>query len=230
MNKPTMEGKKYTTNVVENVWNVYPIYDWKTEDIWTYHGKTGKSHNKLYDRMHQSGMTLHQMRICEPFGDESRKGLWLYQVVEPSIWARLVLRVNGANTGKIYSNERGNVLGNHKITLPIGHTWKSFALSLLKSTPPKTAEHYKNKIAVYINWWKKRGYPEGIPDEADLKIENAGKAPSWRRVCKTLLRNDYWCKYLGFSPTKTSAYQKYTDLMARRREKWQIFSLNGSHT
>jgi predicted phosphoadenosine phosphosulfate sulfurtransferase len=96
--KPMYDGKPWTTNVVENVWNVYPIYDWQTEDIWTYHGKTGKDYNKLYDRMYQAGMTVHQMRICEPFGDESRKGLWLYSVIEPSIWARLVLRVNGANT------------------------------------------------------------------------------------------------------------------------------------
>ena len=221
--KPTYEGKMFTTNVVENVWNVYPIYDWKVEDIWTFHAKTGKSHNKLYDRMHQAGMKLSQMRICEPMGDESRKGLWLYQVVEPSLWAKLVLRVNGANTGKMYSNERGNVMGNHTITLPSGHTWESFAKSLLSSTPPKTAQHYKNKIAVYIKWWTARGYADGIPDEADLKIENAGKAPSWRRVCKTLLRNDYWCKYLGFSPTKTSAYAKYEDLMKRRRLAWGIF-------
>lgn len=222
--KPMYDGKPYTTNVVENVWNVYPIYDWNTEDIWTYHGKTGKSHNALYDRMHQAGMSIHQMRICEPMGDESRKGLWLYQVVEPAIWARLVLRINGANTGKMYSNERGNVMGNHHITLPQGHTWESFAVSLLQSCPPKTAEHYKNKIAVYINWWRSHGYPESIPDEAPIKIENAGKAPSWRRVCKTLLRNDYWCKYMGFSPTKTSAYKRYEDLMKRRREKWGIFS------
>lgn len=45
--KPTYQGKQFTTNVVENVWNVYPIYDWNTEDIWTYHAKTGKSYNKL---------------------------------------------------------------------------------------------------------------------------------------------------------------------------------------
>ena len=222
--KPMYDGKHYTTNVVENVWNVYPIYDWVTEDIWTYHGKTGKYYNKLYDRMHQAGMTLHQMRICEPFGDESRKGLWLYQVVEPSVWARLVMRVNGANTGKMYSNVRGNVMGNHTITLPEGHTWESFAASILSSLPPKTAEHYKNKIAVYVNWWRKHGYQDLIPDESPIKLENAGKAPSWRRVCKTLLRNDYWCKYMGFSPTKTSAYSKYEDLMKRRRQAWGIYA------
>jgi len=224
VDKATYKGRMYTTNVVEELWNVYPIYDWKTEDIWRFHAKTGKSHNVLYDRMYQAGMTINQMRICEPFGDESRKGLWLYQVVEPSTWAKLVLRANGANTGRMYSNERGNVMGNHTITLPEGHTWQSFAMSLLKSTPPKTAQHYKNKIAVYLKWWMSRGYSDGIPDEADLKLENNQKAPSWRRICKTLLRNDYWCKYMGFSPTKTSAYAKYTDLMARRRAKWGLFS------
>ncbi|WP_439650624.1 DUF3440 domain-containing protein, partial [Morganella morganii] len=28
--------------------------------------------------------------------------------------------------------------------------------------------------------------------------------PSWRRVCKVLLNNDYWCRQLSFSPTKSS--------------------------
>jgi predicted phosphoadenosine phosphosulfate sulfurtransferase len=222
--KPTFQGKMFTTNVVESVWNVYPIYDMVTEDIWTYYGKFNKSYNKLYDKMYQAGMTINQMRICEPFGDESRKGLWLYQIIEPLTWSKLVLRANGANSGKMYANTKGNISGNHTITLPKGHTWESFAKSLLASTPNKTAQHYKNKIAVYIKWWKARGYSNGIPDESDLKIENAGKAPSWRRVCKTLLKNDYWCKYLGFSPTKTSAYQKYTDLMIKRRIEWKIFN------
>jgi predicted phosphoadenosine phosphosulfate sulfurtransferase len=49
-----------------------------------------------------------------------------------------------------------------------------------------------------------------------------GKAPSWRKVAKSILRNDYWCRWLGFSPTKTTAYQRYTELMRRRRKEWQI--------
>jgi predicted phosphoadenosine phosphosulfate sulfurtransferase len=230
--KPTYEGRMFTTNVVDEVWNVYPVYDWVTEDIWTYHGKTGKSYNRLYDFMHQAGMTLHQMRICEPFGEESRKGMWLYQVIEPATWARLVLRANGANTGKLYANVRGSMMGNHTIQLPAGHTWKSFALSILDSTPPRTREHYKNKIAYYIQWYKVRGYPDGLPDgeEVPIKLENARKVPSWRRVCKTLLKNDYWCKYLDFSPTKTHAYARYEALMKRRREAWGIFSEGASQS
>lgn len=87
--------------------------------------------------------------------------------------------------------------------------------------PPRTAEHYKNKLAVYLKWWSKRGYEEGIPDLADKKLESSGRVPTWRKIVKTFLRNDYWCKGLGFSPTKTAAYQKYCDLMKRRRAEWQ---------
>ncbi len=37
--KTKKDNKGYTTKVTENVFNVYPIYDWRTQDIWTYHGK-----------------------------------------------------------------------------------------------------------------------------------------------------------------------------------------------
>lgn len=223
-NKETFDNKKFTTSVVNGLWNVYPIYDWDTKDIWVYTGKYKKSYNKLYDRMYQAGLTIHQMRICEPFGDEARKGLWLYQVIEPQMWAKVCLRVAGANTGALYCNEKGSVLGNHYISLPDGHTYESFANHLLNTMPTKTASHYRNKLTVYIKWWMDRGYPDGIPDTADKQLESNGKAPSWRRVCKTLLRNDYWCRGLGFSPTKSNAYKKYCELMKRRREKWGIYN------
>ncbi len=221
--KPMFGEKHYTTNVCDDVWNVYPIYDWNTDDIWIYHAKTGHAHNPLYDCMHQAGLTIHQMRICEPFGDTQRQSLWLYQVIEPTMWAKLIYRVAGANMGALYGNERGNVLGNGEISLPPGHTWESFCKFLLRTLPPKTAQHYKNKIAVYLHWWRTRGYPTEIPQEAERTLETQGKVPSWRKISKTILRGDYWCRWLGFSPTKTAAYSKYMDLMKRRRKNWQIF-------
>ena len=90
--------------------------------------------------------------------------------------------------------------------------------------PPVTANHYKNKLAVYLHWWSKRGYEDGIPDFADKSIEASGRVPSWRKICKTFLRNDYWCRGLGFSPTKTQAYQRYNELMKKRRKEWGIFN------
>jgi predicted phosphoadenosine phosphosulfate sulfurtransferase len=90
----------------------------------------------------------------------------------------------------------------------------------LESLPPKTKEHYENKILLFCRWWEERGYPDGIPDEAELNLEMKRDVPSWRRVCKTLLRNDYWCKGLGFTQHKSAAYEKYLDLMRRRKKEW----------
>jgi predicted phosphoadenosine phosphosulfate sulfurtransferase len=216
--------KKYTTNSIDNIWNVYPIYDWTVDDIWIYYSKFKLPYNNIYDRMHMAGLKLSQMRIDEPFGDEARKNLWLYHIIEPKTWSKIVSRMNGVNSGALYSQDKGNVLGNIKISLPKDHTWESFSNHLLNTMPPKTSNHYKNKIAVYIKFYKDRGYENGIPDQADYKLEQMGKVPAWRQIAKTLLRNDYWCRNLGFGITKSSAYNKYLELMRKRRTQWNIFN------
>ncbi len=221
--KETRDGKRWTSKVTENSYNIYPIYDWRTEDLWHYHAlHPDKPYNELYDMMHKAGLTIHQMRICQPYGDDQRRGLWLFHLIEPETWARVVARVNGANGGATYVQEWGNINGYRKITKPPGHTWRSFADMLVASMPPQIREHYANKIITFTKWWKVRGYPAGIPDEAAAEMEAARKAPSWRRVCKSLLRNDYWGKGMGFSQHKSEAYKKYLDLMKRRRAEWNV--------
>jgi predicted phosphoadenosine phosphosulfate sulfurtransferase len=149
--------------------------------------------------------------------------LWLFHLIEPETWARVVARVNGANGGALYVQEWGNVNGYRKITKPVGHTWESFAELLVNSMPPKTEEQFRNKILLHTKWWAERGYPNGIPDEADAKLEAQRLVPSWRRIAKSLLRNDYYCKGLGFSqPKSTASFQAYQALMKRRREKWSV--------
>lgn len=217
--KITFNSKQWTTKVTDNVYNVYPIYDWKTEDIWTYHGKNPhKRHNHLYDLMQKSGLSIHLQRICQPYGDDQRRGLYLFHLIEPETWAKVVARVEGANSGAMYVQDTGNINGYGKITKPMHHTWKSFAELILNTLPQVTSEHYKNKIYTFIKWWEERGYQEGLPDEAPSILESERIAPSWRRICKSLLRNDYWCKGLGFTQHKTEAYNKYLKLKKEQRE------------
>lgn len=201
--------------------NAYPIYDWRTEDIWRYHAKTAVPYNPLYDRMHAAGLSIHQMRICQPYGDDQRKGLWLYHVIEPETWPRVVARVGGANSGALYARERGSINGMHGVSLPDGHTWQSYARLLLDSLPRPTAEHYRTKISVFIKWYQDRGYDE-IPDVLDRQVEAKRGGPSWRRICKTILRNDWWCKGLGFAQHRSGAYAKYMERMKEKRAQWAI--------
>ena len=221
--KQTLDSRRWTSRVTENCYNVYPIYDWRSSDIWKYHAAfPEKPYNRLYDLMHRAGVPMGYMRICQPYGDDQRRGLWLFHLVEPQTWAKVVARVNGANGGALYMQEWGNISGYRKITKPPGHTWKSFSELLVNSMPPSTKRHYQNKIILYQRWHAIRGYPNGIPDEAPYELEAARKAPSWRRICKTLLRNDWWCKGLGFSQQKSTGYKNYLDLMERRKSEWNV--------
>jgi predicted phosphoadenosine phosphosulfate sulfurtransferase len=217
--KGTHKKYQWTTRCAPNSYNAYPLYDWAVEDVWTYFGTSKKPYNPIYDRMHRAGLTLSQMRICEPYGDEQRRGLWLYHVLEPETWGKVVARVAGANSASLYAGESGNILGNRTISKPPHHTWESFAKLLLDTMPPETAEHYRDKFSVWRRWYEVRG--QEIADELPNDI-GAEDLPSWRRLCKVLLRNDYWCKTLCFSPTKADGRTRYHALMKRRRDQWGI--------
>jgi predicted phosphoadenosine phosphosulfate sulfurtransferase len=213
----TFDGHRWTTKIVADTYNIYPIYDWRTEDIWRYHAKhPDKPHNRIYDKMHMAGVPLAHQRLCQPFGDDQRRGLWLYHILESDTWYKLINRVNGANSGALYVGESGNIAGYDKITKPEGHTWRSFCNLLLQTMPQKTREHYMVRFKKFIAGWSRRGYAT-IPDEVAPELEAKCWAPSWRRMCKVLLRNDYWCKGLGMTQPRSEAFQRYKQLKRERR-------------
>lgn len=217
--KQRLNSHSWTTWVGSGTYNAYPIYDWHTKDIWTYTSRTGLPMNPIYDLMHQAGVPLGHQRICQPYGDDQRRGLWLFHLLEPQTWGKVVKRVVGANSGALYSQETGNINGVGKVTKPDHLTWEQYAKLLLATMPPKTKEHFENKIAVFLKWYQDRGYPHGIPDEGQA---NDREIPSWTRIVKALLRNDYWCKGLSFSQHKSGAYEKYQKVMKARRARWNL--------
>lgn len=221
--KITHDGKQWTTKLFreeENteIYNAYPIYDWHVEDVWTANARFNWDYNHIYDLMYMAGVTLHKQRLCQPYGDDQRQGLYLFKALEPETWAKVVNRVEGANFGNRYTETNKTTLGNYKVNLPPGHTYESYANFLLGTMPPYQAEHYREKINKFLSWWSTEGV-EAIPDTADLKLESARKAPSWRRICKVLLKNDYWCKGLSFAQTKRDLEKqveiitKYSDIL-----------------
>ena len=103
MEKATYQGRQWSTLVKNETYNFYPIYDWTVEDIWTYNGKFGKDYNHLYDLFYKAGISIHKMRVDEPFGDTCKAGLNMFKVIEPETWARVCNRVSGANMGALYN-------------------------------------------------------------------------------------------------------------------------------
>lgn len=93
---------KYSKKISENVFNFYPIYDWKTEDVWVANAKFNFKYNKLYDLYYQAGLPIDSMRVASPFLSEGQETLKLYRVIEPHTWGKLVSRVNGVNFTGLY--------------------------------------------------------------------------------------------------------------------------------
>lgn len=226
------KGQMWTKKNTEYVYNCYPLYDWKTEDIWTANAKFEWDYNKLYDVFYRAGIPVHTMRVASPFMSESKSSLGLYRVIDPHTWAKLCARVQGANFRATY----GKQLNYRSFTLPNGHTWKSFTRFLLDTLPEGVAENFKKRFVQSLKFWARtgRGLSEeiieelrehgipfttngktsygtngltrvcirSIPDHLDMLSGNNGMVTSWKRFAITILKNDHTCKYMGLGQTK----------------------------
>lgn len=220
----------WSTEIDENVYNLYPLYDWKTEDIWVANGKFGWDYNKLYDLYYQAGVSLDRQRVASPFINEAIESLALYKVIDPDTWGKMIGRVNGIGFAGLYGNT--HAAGRKSIRLPEGYTWKSFMEFLLSTLTEHTRNRYLAKLKTSIRFWKEKGgvlsdeviqklkdrnIPIQIGDSSnyktekkpvrmdyldDIDIEEFRGIPSYKRMCICILRNDHTCKYMGFALTK----------------------------
>lgn len=236
--KTTHGGNMWTKKNNDYTFNCYPIFDWKTDDVWTANAKYDWDYNKLYDVFYKAGVSVYTMRVASPFMSEAKSSLNLYRVIDPHIWARLCARVQGANFIATY----GKQMGYRSIKLPEGHTWKSFVKFLLATLPEESAVNFKMRFAQAIKFWTRTG--RGLKDktieelrEANIPIKINGVTPhgrktlkrvrvlktpdhldmlschnsdvtSWKRFAITILKNDHTCKYMGLQPTKEQAVRQ----------------------
>tara|TARA_R110002167_G_scaffold9628_2_gene44546 strand:+ start:6724 stop:8031 length:1308 start_codon:yes stop_codon:yes gene_type:complete len=233
--KQMLDGHHWTKKNTKHVYNVYPIYDWMSNDVWTSNADFEWDYNKLYDVFYQAGVPIGSMRVASPFMSEAKSSLNLYRVIDPQIWSRLCARVHGANFIATY----GKQLSYASFELPKGHTWKSFVKFLLDTLPEESAENFKSRFIQSIKYWGRigRGLPESViqdmekngvkfkvngisahggnnlrriviktpPDELDCLKSHNSMVTSWKRFAITILKNDHTCKYLGLAPTHAQA-------------------------
>jgi predicted phosphoadenosine phosphosulfate sulfurtransferase len=73
------------------------------------------------------------------------------------------------------------------------------------------------KIELYIRTWEGHGYPAGIPDEAPERLEASCRAPSYRAICKAIMKNDAGLASLGFVRKPCEAYVALKRIELRAR-------------
>ncbi|MDR1337807.1 MAG: DUF3440 domain-containing protein [Rickettsiales bacterium] len=250
----TYGNNQWMTGVGDGLtYKAYPIYDWSTKDIWTANAKFGFAYNRLYDLMYQAGVKIDNMRVASPFNDCAVTSLKLYKVIEPDTWARLVGRVNGVNFSGIYGGTTAmgwrriqlpqgytwkkycrfllnslddDVRRNYEKKLRVSiDFWKRKGGVLLENT---VREIEKSKIS-----FKNKGRVSKMSDKDvitfneypdDLDIADFKSVPTYKRMCICILKNDYFCKYMGFAATskevrlRKAAMDKYKNLWCKNEK------------
>ena len=221
---------KWTSKVGNDIYNAYPIYDWKTTDVWTANGKFQWDYNVLYDLYYRAGVNLERQRVASPFINEAQESLQLYRVLDPNTWGKMVGRVNGVNFTGMYGGT--HAMGWQSVKLPEGYTWREFMYFLLSTLPERARKNYLRKLSVSVNFWRTKGgclsdatiqklidakvpiivmdnsnyktlkKPVRMEYQDDIDIPEFKEIPTYKRMCVCILKNDHACKYMGFSPTK----------------------------
>lgn len=70
------------------------------------------------------------------------------------------------------------------------------------------SEKMAKKIREYISNWEQRGYSEGIPEEAPESLERINAVPSYRMICRAIIKNDVQLESLGFTREPCELYNK----------------------
>lgn len=191
----------------------FPLYDWSNQDIWVANYQFGYDYNQLYDLYYKAGLTIDQMRVASPFNDYSKDSLNLYRVIDPEIWTKLVGRVQGANFASIYGKTKA--MGYRSISLPQGHTWKSYTMFLLDTLPTRLRNNYVKKFNRSIEFWHKTG--GGLEENVIQELIEHGYHIKRNGVSNYTLMKNSRIVFIGKIPDDTDDIKSSRDIPSWKR-------------
>ncbi len=160
-----------------------------------------------------AGLKISQMRVASPFNDYSKDALNLYRVIDPQIWVKLVGRVRGANFARIYGKTKA--MGYRNVTLPQGHTWRSYTMFLLDTLPVRLRNNYVKKFNTSIEFWHKTG--GGLDEETIHELEEHGYRIQRNGISNYTLNKKSRVIFLGKIPDDTDDIESTKDIPSWKR-------------
>ena len=168
-----------------NISKVYPIYDWKTADVWTAPRLFGWDYNKAYDAMDKCGVSPYDQRCSPAYGEEPLLRFHTYKKCFPALWDKMSVRVPGANAALLYA--RTEIYGFKDIIGKPDHmTWEAYVLNYVN----KYAEQERVLVAKNIQSMINAHYSytnDPILSEYDHPITGV----SWRQIANIAMRGDF---------------------------------------
>lgn len=154
-------------SIARHVQNVYPIYDWRVEDIWIAPEICGWDYNRAYETMTLAGIPFSLQRCCPPFGEQPIRGLWKFKQCWPQLWSKMVDRVHGAATAARYGNSDLYACGVSDEDLPEGKTWRELTMETMMRLDSRARSEVAEAISKMIRAHRNRSsneLPDDVPD------------------------------------------------------------------
>lgn len=131
----------------------------------------GFASKNSYDLMSNLGLSPFQQRVAPPFGEEPVQNLYMWSLLWPELWERMLARVPGARTAARYSRSPLYGHGERPDSPPDGMTWREFVLIELDRWGDK----------------EKRAIAERIREEIATHNRRTGNAPIEDRITPGML-------------------------------------------
>lgn len=92
----------YTGKQVGGSYKVYPIYDWKDDDVWLYIKQHNLDFPEAYMDLYALGLPRPKLRMCNYFGSEAVQGLKNIAESDPVLWQQIERREPNAYLVMLY--------------------------------------------------------------------------------------------------------------------------------
>jgi predicted phosphoadenosine phosphosulfate sulfurtransferase len=168
-----------------NLFKAYPVYDWRTEDVWAAARLKGWDYNRSYDLLEMAGISPAAQRCSPAFGEEPLQKIHTYAQAFPDVWAKMAERVPGIGAAQRYALTELYGYGGRP-EKPDGVTWPEFISHYVAKFGPKERPMVANRIKKEIASHYRR-----TSDPLVYKAPHPGTGICWWFLLTLAMRGDF---------------------------------------
>jgi len=147
---------------------IYPMYDWKTTDVWLYLRKNKVDIPVIYLWLYQTGINRNQLRISQFFSVDCVGSLIHIAEYEPGLWERILRREPNAYLAALYwDSELYRRSSRQRREVEKGKDYKAIVMHMLFEDPDRyftteltkrVAKQYRKFIVKMDSMARERDY------------------------------------------------------------------------
>lgn len=160
---------------------IYPIYDWKDNDIWMYIRDHHIDIPEAYLWLYQSGVSRPMLRISNFFGIDSLQGLRHVAETDPDLWERIERREPNAYMTLLYWDSEIYKRSTRKRTKNEGKPEKDYKELCRKMLFEEADKLFTNKTTRHVVQQYRRCY---------TKIDGIARPRDYRQMHDALVAGD----------------------------------------